>query len=38
MGARLVLVSRNPERGAELVRQIRRNGNLAVELMVADLE
>jgi len=38
MGAKLVLVCRNRERGAELVREIQQAGNSEVELMVADLE
>ena len=38
MGAKLVLVCRNRERGDELVREIQRAGNPDVELMVADLE
>jgi NAD(P)-dependent dehydrogenase (short-subunit alcohol dehydrogenase family) len=38
MGARLVLVCRNRERGDELVREIARAGNPDVELMVADLQ
>ena len=38
MGAGLVLVCRNRERGEGLVREIQRNGNRAAELMVADLE
>jgi retinol dehydrogenase 14 len=38
MGARLVLVCRNRERGGELVREIQCNGNRDAELMVADLE
>ena len=38
MGAKLVLVCRNRERGEELVREIQRAGNPDVELMVADLE
>ncbi len=38
MGAKLILVCRNRERGEELVREIQRNGNSEVELMIADLE
>src|SRR5262249_42845296 len=38
MGAKLVLVCRNRERGEELVGAIKRAGNPDVELMVADLE
>ncbi len=38
MGARLILVCRNRERGEELVGEIRRAGNPEVELMIADLE
>jgi NAD(P)-dependent dehydrogenase (short-subunit alcohol dehydrogenase family) len=38
MGAKLILVCRNRERGDELVREIQRAGNPEVELMVADLE
>jgi NAD(P)-dependent dehydrogenase (short-subunit alcohol dehydrogenase family) len=38
MGARLVLVCRNRERGDELVREIQRGGNSEAELMIADLE
>src|SRR5580704_2601020 len=38
LGAKLVLVCRNRERGEELVREIQRAGNPDVELMVADLE
>ena len=38
MGAKLMLVCRNRERGEELVREIQRAGNPEVELMVADLE
>ena len=38
MGAKLILVCRNPERGEELVREIHDAGNSEVELMVADLE
>jgi len=38
MGAKLILVCRNRERGEELVREIRGNGNSEVELMLADLE
>jgi NAD(P)-dependent dehydrogenase (short-subunit alcohol dehydrogenase family) len=38
MGARLVLVCRNRQRGEELMREISRGGISAVELMVADLE
>jgi len=38
MGARLVLVCRNRERGGELVRELQRNGNRDAELMFADLE
>jgi NAD(P)-dependent dehydrogenase (short-subunit alcohol dehydrogenase family) len=38
MGAKLILVCRNRERGQELVREIQRAGNPDVELMVADLE
>jgi retinol dehydrogenase 14 len=38
LGAKLTLVCRNRERGEELVREIQRAGNPAVELMVADLE
>lgn len=38
MGARLILVCRNRERGEELVREIQGNGNSEVELMIADLE
>jgi NAD(P)-dependent dehydrogenase (short-subunit alcohol dehydrogenase family) len=37
MGAKLVLVCRNRERGEELVREIQTNGGDA-ELMIADLE
>ena len=37
MGAKLVLVCRNRERGEELVREIRSDGGNA-ELMIADLE
>jgi len=38
MGAKLVLVCRNRERGEELLREIQRAGNPEVELMIADLE
>jgi NAD(P)-dependent dehydrogenase (short-subunit alcohol dehydrogenase family) len=38
VGAHLVLVCRNRERGDELVREIQRAGNPEVELRVADLE
>jgi NAD(P)-dependent dehydrogenase (short-subunit alcohol dehydrogenase family) len=38
MGAKLVLVCRNRQRGEELVREIEQAGNPEVELMVADLE
>jgi NAD(P)-dependent dehydrogenase (short-subunit alcohol dehydrogenase family) len=38
MGAKLILVCRNRERGEELVREIQRAGNSEVELMIADLE
>lgn len=38
MGAKLVLVCRNRERGEEVVREIQRAGNSEVELMTADLE
>ncbi len=38
LGAKLVLVCRNRERGQELVREIQRAGNPAVELMIANLE
>jgi len=38
MGAKLVLVCRNRERGQEVVREIQRAGNHDVELMNADLE
>jgi retinol dehydrogenase 14 len=38
MGARLLLVCRNRERGSELMREIQRNGSRDVELMVGDLE
>ncbi len=38
LGAKLVLVCRNRERGQELVREIQRAGNPDVELMVANLE
>ena len=38
MGAKLILVCRNRERGNELVREIHDAGNSEVELMIADLE
>ncbi len=38
MGAQLILVCRNRERGEELLREIQSNGNSEVELMIADLE
>ncbi len=38
MGAKLILVCRNRERGEELVREIARGGNSEVELLIADLE
>ncbi len=38
LGAKLVLVCRNRERGEELVREIQRAGNSDVELMLANLE
>jgi NAD(P)-dependent dehydrogenase (short-subunit alcohol dehydrogenase family) len=38
MGASLILVCRNRERGEELVREIAGGGNSEVELMIADLE
>ena len=38
MGATLILVCRNRERGEELVREIAGGGNSEVELMIADLE
>jgi len=38
MGAHLLLVCRNRERGEELVREIQSAGNSEVELMLADLE
>jgi len=38
MGANLVLVCRDRQRGEELVRELGRAGNPAAELMLADLE
>jgi NAD(P)-dependent dehydrogenase (short-subunit alcohol dehydrogenase family) len=38
LGAKLILVCRNRERGDELVSKIQRAGNSDVELMIADLE
>ena len=38
LGAKLILVCRNRERGDELVAKIQRAGNSDVELMIADLE
>jgi NAD(P)-dependent dehydrogenase (short-subunit alcohol dehydrogenase family) len=38
MGAKLVLVCRNRDRGEELMREIQRGGNPDVDLMIANLE